>query len=351
MKKILIILGTRPEAIKLSPIIKELNKNGIKFDILNTNQHEQLLEDFLAKNNICYRYKLSIFNKYVNLIETKANMLLQMQKQINVNEYDVIIVQGDTLSALVGAEFGFLNKISVYHVEAGMRTYDNTNPYPEETFRRAISLMATKHFCPSIKEKQYLLKEGIRAKDIYVTGNTFVDYRKQFKNNKIKEKQQILITIHRRENLKYIDEILNFIEICARENEKLDWIFPVHPNPSLLLKVNNKLSGIKNVKIIDPLSADVFYEELIASLLVITDSGGVQEECILKGKKVLVLREISERKIDYDFCMLESPKGDLKSAYNALLKKSVHDKYDNFYGIGHAAKKIVNIIKKGDVCK
>ena len=240
MNKILLIFGTRPEAIKFIPIIREFQKNKIEYEILNTNQHAEILDTFLVDENLRADYKLSICGKYESIIEMKSAMLVQLNEVLKNKGFSYIIVQGDTLSALVGAEYGFLRQTPIYHIEAGMRTYNLDSPYPEEAFRRMISTMASAHFCPSEDERNNLISEGYPSESIYTVGNTFVDYRKSSKLN-VAAKKQILITLHRRENITHIDAILEQIAELAKENEEYTWLFPVHPNPVLVEPIEKHL--------------------------------------------------------------------------------------------------------------
>ncbi len=348
MKKILLIFGTRPEAIKLIPIIREFQKQNVEYDILNTNQHIEILEEVLSAENVRANYKLSICGKYTNIIDTKSAMLIQMREVLRDKEYSSIIVQGDTLSALVGAEYGFLRRIPIYHVEAGMRTYNLNSPYPEESFRRMISTMAAVHFCPSEEERKNLVNEGFLKEKIYTVGNTFVDYRKNTKLNVV-VKKQILITLHRRENIKYLDAMLKQIADLAKENNTYTWFFPIHPNPILIDLAEKHLGDISNVVLSKPLLSEDFYQELLASELVISDSGGVQEECILNSKKILIIRQVSERKSDFDFTELVPPNEDIKERFYSLLNRKVIGGCNDYYGIGDSAEKIVQIILKEGV--
>lgn len=349
MNKILVVFGTRPEAIKLIPVIRELQNQGVRYEVLNTNQHAEILDSLLSVEGIIPDYKLSICGQYDNLIETKAAMLKQLNIALGKNTYTSIIVQGDTLSALVGAEYGFLRQIPVYHVEAGMRTYNPSNPYPEECFRRMISVMATLHFCPSNEEKDNLIAEGVSSNNIYVVGNTFVDYRKRSNKRVVENKKQILITLHRRENIPHLDTLFMQIAEIAKATTDYKWLFPVHPNPIIERLAKKHLEGISNIVLSSPLSSDAFYQELLASELIVSDSGGVQEECILNAKKMLVVREVSERKTDFDFMEIVSPTENLKEHFYSLLNKESTTRGADCYGTGNAAEQIVQIIVREGV--
>ena len=346
MNKILVVLGTRPEAIKLIPVMRELKLHSIKSDLLNTNQHDTILDDLLATEDIKPDYRLCICGKYKDLIDTKAAMLNQMNTALGKNIYSAVIVQGDTLSALTGAEYGFMRQIPVYHVEAGMRTYDLSNPYPEESFRRMISVMASLHFCPSEDEKRNLLAEGFSDNSIHVVGNTFVDYRILNKPIVSAVKKQVLITLHRRENIPYLEKIFGQISELAKDYPDHNWLFPVHPNPIITKLAQKHLGSIANVVLCEPLSSDEFYKQLLSSEIVISDSGGVQEECILNAKKLLIVREISERKANFDFMELVSPTEDFYFKFKSLLSRQTTHRGVDYYGKGDAAQQIVQIILK-----
>jgi len=346
MNKILVVFGTRPEAIKLIPVMRELKRNNITYDLLNTNQHDAILDDLLSTEGIKPNYRLCICGQYKDLIDTKAAMLNQMNTVLGKNIYSAVIVQGDTLSALTGAEYGFMRQIPVYHVEAGMRTYDLSNPYPEESFRRMISVMTSLHFCPSEDEKRNLLAEGFSDNGIHVVGNTFVDYRTQNKPFVSTVKKQVLITLHRRENLPYLKKILGQISELAKDYPDYNWLFPVHPNPVITKLAQKYLGSIANVVLCEPLPSDEFYKQLLSSEIVISDSGGVQEECILNAKKLLIVREVSERKANFDFMELVSPTEEFCCKFKSLLSRQTTHMDVDYYGKGDAAQQIVQIILK-----
>lgn len=354
MKYPLFVLGTRPEAIKLIPVIKKLRAANIQCKILNTHQHFEILDSTLCRHGIIADYRLDVLNQYRNLGNAKADMLRAIGNVVSPENLSTVIVQGDTLSALVGAEYGFLNEIPVCHVEAGMRTYNAKNPYPEEVFRRMISAMSAVHFCPSEKERRNLLDEHIDNANVFVTGNTFIDYRLSNAKPNSKPSNKILITLHRRENIPYLKNILNQIAQMAYDMPQYCWKFPIHPNPKLIKPITDTLSDIPNVTLCAPMNEDEFYDELLKSELVITDSGGVHEECLINAKKVLIIRECCERVIDFDFVETVHPTSDnIAERFYALLNRSI-DVTQNVdcYGIGNAADKIVQILTdRGLICK
>lgn len=348
MKKPLFVLGTRPEAIKLIPIIENMRSNGIPCAILNTRQHTDILDLVLQRNNIAPDFQLNIRDKYKDLGIVKADMLCEICNTVSHENISAVIVQGDTLSALVGAEYGFLNSIPVCHVEAGMRTYNTNNPYPEEAFRKMISAMSAVHFCPSASERKNLLDEHVTESDIFVTGNTFIDYRLRNAKPCGKPENKILITLHRRENIPYLKNILTQIARMALDTPQYCWTFPVHPNPALVKPITEILGGVLNITLCAPLGEDEFYDELLRSELIITDSGGVHEECLINCKKVLIVRACCERFTNFDFVEMVNPDGNelADKFYKLLHKRTSAVKSVDCYGNGDAANKIVQILNK-----
>jgi len=269
---------------------------------------------------------------------------MQLCEALSSATPSAVVVQGDTLSALVGAEYGFLSGIPVYHVEAGMRTYNSGNPYPEESFRRMIASMTALHFAPSADEACNLLREGFPSDTIHVVGNTFADYRMRTSMPKPEPKKQILITLHRRENLPHLEFILRQIAKIIQSHQEYSWLFPVHPNPTVKALAELYLGNLSGITLCEPMPPEHFYRELLASEMVISDSGGVQEECILNAKKLLVIRETSERRTDFYFTELASPTEPLKEKFDKLLSRSETSVGTDYYGSGGAACRIVDII-------
>lgn len=344
-KPLLFVLGTRPEGIKLLPLVWECQARVLPFELLHTAQHEALLDALLQANHQAPDYKLSAHPN--TLLEAKQSILSQMEASLPKNRYSAILVQGDTLSALCGAEYGFFRGIPVIHIEAGMRTYQNEHPYPEEVFRRMIAPMATLHFCPSEDEAKNLKNEGICEDSIFVTGNTFPDYWNTHSSPKSHPKKQILVTIHRRENLPYLEEIFDAIAKLAQRFCAYEWLFPLHPNPTLVECAARRLSGIPNLRLTNALPPEEFFRELCASETVLTDSGGVQEECIFLGKKVLVVRTVSERRTDFPFVRRVDPKSyAIEEAFSALFQTRLTETPCSYYGVGGAAKAIAEILAR-----
>jgi UDP-N-acetylglucosamine 2-epimerase len=329
---ILLTYGTRPEFIKILPLINELKVNGVQHKILFTGQHENLIEtvnaDFVIKSNFYGENRLD-------------NIL---QNCLNLNPYfydgvDYLLVQGDTTSALGLALTAMNHNIKVIHLEAGLRTFDKQNPYPEEFNRVIISKIATIHFCPTENNKQNLLNEGISSDNIYVVGNTGLDLLLPYKLTS-KYDNNILITMHRRENHELIDVWFKEINKIAKSRSDLNFILPIHPNPNVL-KHKNLLT---HVKVIDALPHDKLLELLKTCKLVITDSGGIQEECSFLNKKCLVCRKITERAeaVGLSTFMVKDPI-ELSFIFNEHIE-NFEINIKSPFGDGYSAKKIYNIL-------
>ncbi|MEN8276052.1 UDP-N-acetylglucosamine 2-epimerase (non-hydrolyzing) [Acinetobacter seifertii] len=318
MKKILIVFGTRPEAIKMAPLVKEFQKdiNSFETKVCVTAQHRQMLDQVLEIFDIKPDYDLNIMKPGQDLYDITSNVLIGMKSVLDDFKPDVVLVHGDTTTTLSASLAAFYAKIKVGHVEAGLRTNNIYSPWPEEGNRQLTGILANYHFAPTQQSEENLLKEGKKQQDIYVTGNTVIDalmyVLQQIENQptlkeKIKSKisQQyplnekrkiILVTGHRRENFGQ-----GFINICeglkelAKNNPDIDIVYPVHLNPNVQKPVNEILSDLTNVYLIDPLQYEEFIYMMNESYFIITDSGGIQEEAPSLGKPVLVIRDTTER--------------------------------------------------------
>lgn len=318
MKKILIVFGTRPEAIKMAPLVKEFQKdiNSFETKVCVTAQHRQMLDQVLEIFDIKPDYDLNIMKPGQDLYDITSNVLIGMKSVLEDFKPDVVLVHGDTTTTLSASLAAFYAKIKVGHVEAGLRTNDIYSPWPEEGNRQLTGILANYHFAPTQQSEENLLKEGKKQQDIYVTGNTVIDalmYVLQRIENqptlkeKIKskiskqyqldeERKIILVTGHRRENFGQ-----GFINICeglkelAKNNADIDIVYPVHLNPNVQKPVNEILSDLTNVYLIDPLQYEEFIYMMNESYFIITDSGGIQEEAPSLGKPVLVMRDTTER--------------------------------------------------------
>ncbi|KLO22041.1 UDP-N-acetylglucosamine 2-epimerase [Marinitoga sp. 1197] len=306
--KVGLIFGTRPEAIKMAPVYHTLRKYGIDAKIIATAQHREMLDQVLELFEIIPDYDLNVMTHRQTLSELTGNLINKMDYVFKNEKFDYILVQGDTTSTFIGALISFYYKIPVGHVEAGLRTDNIYNPFPEEINRRLTGVISSLHFPPTQKSKENLLKEGIREEKIYITGNTVIDAllwvieKNKNKIDNILEKYQlnkkkyILMTMHRRENWgEPMSNVMNAIKEFLLKNEDIYLVFPVHLNPAVRDVVFPILKGVENAILIDPVEYLEFTALMSGSYFIMTDSGGIQEEAPALGKPTLVLRETTER--------------------------------------------------------
>jgi len=364
--KICVIFGTRPEAIKLAPVIQELKKRKrIQCKVVVTAQHRQMLDQVLKLFRIKPAYDLNIMRKDQNVFDITQSVLKQLQTVLKKERPDYVLVQGDTTTTLVASLAAFYLKIPVAHVEAGLRTNDKYRPFPEEINRRLTSAICDIHFAPSIVAKRNLRLENIPNKSIHLTGNTVVDAllsilksKKIFRHRFLKEfsfkgKTVITVTLHRRESFDGgLQQVLAALKIIARTHD-VDIIFPVHLNPNVRNQVNRKLKSVKNIHLIKPLDYDDFVFLLRKSYFVISDSGGIQEEICTLKKPVLVPREKTEREeaIHAGFAKLVGYNQRLIiNEANRLLTDNRYYRsklrHKNPFGDGKAAQRIVRILTR-----
>lgn len=368
MKNIAFIFGTRPEIIKLAPVILTLKKYPEDYNVIicNTEQQKELSNQTLAYFGLKADVNLDCMRENQSLSSVQARILTSLDKVFNENKIDATIVQGDTMTVFCGALTSFYHKIPVFHVEAGLRSYDIYEPFPEEVMRQMTSRVATLHFAPTDVNKKALLKEDISADKIHVVGNTVIDAlfclsqdviekSKQFyieKNIPIDDKL-VLITAHRRENHgERIDRIIDAISYLAKKYSDHTFVIPVHPNPNVKLKIHERLGSIKNIHLLTPLDYPFLVYLMKHAKLILTDSGGIQEEAPSFACPTLVMRYETERKegidagvsklvgADYDKILEESEK---------ILSASKNDtrlKAQNPYGDGDASNKIERIIRE-----
>ena len=315
MVKILVVFGTRPEAIKMAPVIRALDDNFF-VKICVTAQHRQMLDQVLELFEITPDYDLDIMQPGQDLFDITCNVLSGVKKVLQIEEPDIVLVHGDTTTSMATAMAAFYLKIPVGHVEAGLRTYDINSPFPEEFNRQITSRIATLNFAPTKISRQNLLDEKVPDSQIYVTGNTVIDALFSmvekariidFSDTLLKrmpflsqEKSDIpriiLVTGHRRENFGLgFEEICHALSIISNENPDIQIIYPVHLNPNVRKPVNRILSNLNNVHLIEPMDYLTFIKLMDLSYLILTDSGGIQEEAPSLGKPVLVMRDTTER--------------------------------------------------------
>lgn len=363
MRKILLIFGTRPEAIKMAPVIKELQKHkeNLKSIVCVTSQHKQMLNQVLSLFEIEPDINLGLMRENQNLASLTADALRAINKVISNTRPSLILVQGDTTTAFVSALAGFYNRIPVGHIEAGLRTKDRYNPFPEEVNRRTTGILASYHFAPTRKALKYLLSEGAAKENVFLTGNTIVDAlhmiigrgpKPKFKSNNPDSRKLILVTAHRRENFgKPLENICRALKEIVRRNADVDIIYPVHMNPNVRKTVGRMLVNQDRINLTPPLKYDEFINLLNRSYLVLTDSGGVQEEAPVFGKPVLVLRGQTERPEGVEAGAAKIAGTDTKDIVKftelLLRDKARYAKMSKIispYGDGKAAKRIVKVL-------
>lgn len=307
MYKVIFVFGTRPEAIKLAPVIQELKKqNQIETKIIVTAQHREMLDQVLNHFSIKPDYDLNIMQVNQSLVDITTRIMKDLETILLTEKPNIILVHGDTTTAFTSAMTAFYNQISIAHVEAGLRTNNIYSPFPEEANRQLISVLADYHFAPTNQAKQNLIAEGTSSNSILVTGNTAIDalnttvdknYRHPLIDKiRINNSRMILLTTHRRENYgESMQNIFKAIRDLVQAYNDIEVVFPVHLNPSIKELANQLLGDLTKVHLIAPLDVVDFHNFLARSYLILTDSGGVQEEAPSLGVPVLVMRENTER--------------------------------------------------------
>lgn len=306
MKKVMLVFGTRPEAIKMCPLVNELKKNKEEFEtiVCVTGQHRQMLDQVLNAFHVVPDYDLSIMKDKQTLFDVTINILNTIKEVLEQEKPDIVLVHGDTSTTFVTALACFYLQIPVGHVEAGLRTYDIYSPYPEEFNRQAVGNLASLHFAPTEMSKQNLLNEGKKAETIFVTGNTAIDalkttVREDYKHPELEwasDSKLIMLTAHRRENLgEPMHHMFRAVRRIIEEHEDVKVIYPIHMNPVVRKAAQEELGDCDRVHIIEPLEVLDFHNFLARSYMILTDSGGIQEEAPSLGKPVLVMRDTTER--------------------------------------------------------
>jgi len=363
MKKILLVFGTRPEAIKMAPLVKELEKRkNFETVVAVTGQHRQMLQQVLDIFDITPKHNLSIMKEGQTLSEITNKILEKIQGVIQEEKPDIVLVHGDTTTAFATALAAFYLQIKVGHVEAGLRTYNLDAPYPEEFNRQAIDIVSDYMFAPTELSRQNLLKEGKDKSKIFVTGNTVIDAMAMTVTDNYRHEmidwlgndRLILLTAHRRENLgEPLKNIFYAVKKIVTEYEDVKVIYPVHLNPLVKQAAEEVLKGESNVRLIEPLDVTGFHNFMNRSYLVLTDSGGIQEEAPSLGKPVLVARDTTERPEGIKAGTLKLVGTDTTVIYSAIKKlldsKAEYDKMSkavNPYGDGTASRKIADILSR-----
>ena len=363
MKKVMLIFGTRPEAIKMCPLVKELKtRKDIETVVCVTGQHREMLQQVLDCFQVVPDYNLDIMQDRQTLFDVTTNIINKIKPVLEKEKPDLVLVHGDTTTTFVTSLCAFYMQIAVGHVEAGLRTYNIYSPFPEEFNRQATGIIAKYHFAPTQKAKENLLKEGKKEKDIYITGNTAIDavsttIKKDY-NNEIFEwignDRLVLLTAHRRENLgKPLENMFTAIKKVVDEHKDIKVIYPIHKNPVVRETANRIFGDDSKIRLIEPLGVLDFHNFLAKSYLILTDSGGIQEEAPSLGKPVLVMRDTTERPEGVEAGTLKLVGTNTKDIYENMTKlldnKEEYEKMSkasNPYGDGTASKKIADIIEK-----
>lgn len=363
--KVMTVFGTRPEAIKMAPVVSELFRRSDKISpiVTVTAQHREMLDQVLTLFKIKPDYDLNIMSQSQTLFDITCRVLYGLNEVLTKAQPDIILVHGDTTTTFAGALAAYYHQKSVGHVEAGLRTGNKYSPYPEEMNRKLTGALTDLHFAPTNTSKENLLREGVSPENIFVTGNTVIDALHQtvrddfkFRNDLLEQidygKKIILVTTHRRENWgEPLRNVYKALKKLTEDFSDVEIIFPVHKNPKVRDVVNEELGGLEKVHLIDPLDYEPFANLMNRATLILTDSGGVQEEAPSLGKPVLVLRDTTERPEAVDAGTVKLIGTDFDKVYSTarllLTDKNEYDKMAaavNPYGDGKAAKRIVQAI-------
>ena len=362
IKTIMLVFGTRPEAIKMCPLVNELKtRAGIRTLVCVTGQHRQMLDQVLDAFGVKPDYDLSIMKTGQTLFDITTNILERIGSVLDEAKPDVVLVHGDTSTTFVTALACFYKQIAVGHVEAGLRTYNIYSPYPEEFNRQAVSIISKYNFAPTELSRDNLLREGKCAESIYITGNTAIDalkttVRDDYTHPELKwaeGSRLILITAHRRENLgEPMLRMFRAIRRVMNEHTDVKAIYPIHMNPAVRAAADAELAGLDRVHIIEPLEVLDFHNFMAKSYMILTDSGGIQEEAPSLGKPVLVMRDTTERPEGIGAGTLKLVGTDEEVIYNSFTElldnPSTYEsmsRASNPYGDGLACKRIADILE------
>ncbi len=364
MLKIMVIFGTRPEGIKMAPLINALKQEEeIQCVVVNTAQHREMLDQVLCLFDIEPDYDLNLMQVGRRVEELVGVMMSELSEIITKEKPDLVLVHGDTMTTFIGAYAAFLKQVPVGHVEAGLRTYNKYSPFPEEMNRQMVSKIASYHFAPTERNKAYLLKENIKEDSIYVVGNTVIDALLQVASRQQELSRElddilsnslktILLTTHRRENLDDLQSIYEAVNHLVEDHPNIQVIFPVHKNPLVRDQAIRSYRNKDRVHLIEPLDYETFVHVMKHAYLVITDSGGIQEEAPSLGKPVLVARDTTERPEGVEAGTLKlvgtSPQAIYKACRKLIVDSSEYKQMTeikNPFGTGDTSKRIIDIIK------
>ena len=362
MKKVMLVFGTRPEAIKMCPLVKELKtRKSLQTVVCVTGQHRQMLDQVLEAFQVAPDYDLSIMKQKQTLFDVTTNILERIKGVLETEQPDVVLVHGDTSTTFVTALACFYLQIPVGHVEAGLRTHDIYSPYPEEFNRQAVGILAKYNFSPTEESRSNLLKEGKDPASIFVTGNTAIDalrttVREAYTHPELEwagDSRLILLTAHRRENLgEPMHHMFRAIRRIVEEHQDLKVIYPIHMNPAVRQAAGEAFGRDDRLHMIEPLDVLDFHNFMARSYLILTDSGGIQEEAPSLGKPVLVMRDTTERPEGVAAGTLKLVGTDEETIYNEcsrlLSDEAAYQAMSrafNPYGDGHACERIADILE------
>ncbi len=359
------IFGTRPEVIKLFPILKELRQNAMFNSLfISTSQHREMIEDLFTLFSIKPDYDLDIMQDNQSLVDISTRVISRLDPLLKQHRPDMVLVQGDTTTAFIGALVAFYHKIPVGHIEAGLRSFNKMHPYPEEINRRLISLVTDLYFAPTVKNAENLRKEGIDSSRIFVTGNTVIDSLLYIVNRKrqtlnyylsadtLNSHRMILVTAHRRENWgEPLENLCHALKDIVQTYSDVHVVYPVHLNPNVRKTVFKILSNQERIHLLDPLPYEPFVEAMAKAYFIITDSGGIQEEGPSLRKPILVFRKVTERPEGVatgGVKLIGLKRENMVQEASRLLEDSVAYQEmttdHNPYGDGNAAQRIINAI-------
>lgn len=365
--KVMTVFGTRPEAIKMAPLVKRLNaEEGVESVLCVTAQHREMLDQVLELFELEPDYDLNIMKPNQTISQITSNALMGLEEVLKKEQPDVVLVHGDTTTTFAAALAAFYQQIKVGHVEAGLRTYDKYSPYPEEMNRVLTGHIADFHFAPTERNKNNLLRENVKEESIFITGNTVIDALHEvvgkpyeFEDDTLKKidfdgRRVITVTCHRRENLgENMEHIFGAVRMIAEEFEDVEVVYPVHLNPKVREIAGRVLDGMDRVHLIEPLQYQPFVNLMAKSYFIITDSGGMQEEAPSLGKPVLVVRRETERPEAVEAGTVKLAGVEKETIYSMsrelLVDRAAYDAMAhaaNPYGDGHACERIVDILKK-----
>ncbi|MDA3753889.1 non-hydrolyzing UDP-N-acetylglucosamine 2-epimerase [Staphylococcus aureus] len=362
MKKIMTIFGTRPEAIKMAPLVKALEQEKMLEPIVVvTAQHREMLDSVLSTFEIKPKYDLNIMKSGQTLSEITSKSITQLEQVIQLEKPDMVLVHGDTMTTFAGGLAAFYNQVPIGHVEAGLRSYDKYSPFPEEVNRQLVGVLADLHFAPTKNAASHLLSEGKYSESVVVTGNTAIEAMKytvddNYKSNimdKYHDKKFILMTAHRRENIgQPMENIFKAVRRLIDEYTDLALVYPMHKNPKVREVAQKILGSHDRIELIEPLDVVDFHNFAKKAYFILTDSGGIQEEAPSFNKPVLVLRSVTERPEGVEAGTLKVIGTNKQNVYQAA-KELIDDERlyhqmseaSNPYGDGFASERIVNHIK------